>query len=105
MISKPTSKAAKLQANRSAREQVAEQLVEEIAPPKPAGGVQRMTLVLTKGVALRVEDAIYALRDRRRVSFGALTEAALEDFLAKGPDEQFAVLERFGASARRKFGD
>jgi hypothetical protein len=96
------SKTAALRANRTAREQVAEQIIEEVATPKPAG-VQRMTLVLTKGVAARVEDVIHALRDERRVSFGALTEAALEDFLAKSPDEQIATLERFGASARRKF--
>jgi hypothetical protein len=101
-MSKPTSKAAKLQATRSAREQVAEQIVEETAPPK-AAGVQRMTLVLTNGVASRVEEAIFALRNRRRVSFGAFTEAALEDFLAKNTDEQFEILDRFEARARRRF--
>ena len=100
-MTKP-NKAATIRANRTAREQVAEQLVAEIAPPKPAG-VQRMTLVLTNGVAPRVEEVIFRLRDRLRVSFGALTEAAREDFLAKSADEQIAILERFGASARRKF--
>jgi hypothetical protein len=101
-MSKPTSKAAALRANRTAREQVAEQLVKQIAPPKPAG-VQRMTLVLTNGVASRVEEVIFGLRDRLRVSFGALTEAALEDFLAKSSEEQVEILERYGARARRKF--
>jgi hypothetical protein len=91
-----------LLANRTARAQVAEQIVRETAPPK-AASVQRLTLVLTNGVASRVEEAIFALRHRRRVSFGALTEAALEDFLAKDNDQQFEILDRFEARARRRF--
>jgi hypothetical protein len=98
------SKTAALRASRTAREQVAEQITEVSITPKPAG-VQRLTLVLTKGVASRVEDVIHALRDKRPASFGSLTEAALEDFLAKTEDEQIAILERFGAGKRRKFGD
>jgi hypothetical protein len=101
-LAKPTNKAAALRATRTARAQVAEQIAAEPAAPKPAG-VQRMTLVLTAGVARRVEDSIHELRDWRKISFGAFTEAALEDLLARSPEEQKEILERFDARARRKF--
>jgi hypothetical protein len=64
-------------------------------------GVQRFTLILADGVADKVEEAMFDLRFWRRVSFGSFVEVAIQDLLAKSPDERKAVLERFGASARR----
>jgi len=78
--------------NRSAKRTAAQPMTVEL---------ERRALALPKRIVLDAERALFRLREAgQRVSFSALVEVALRELLEQ--DDLGGVLERHGASARRR---
>ena len=67
--------------------------------------IKRFTLGLASDLADRLETAVFDLRHWRRMSLSSFVECAVEDLLARDPEERKAILDRYGASTMRSIGE